>query len=360
MGFLVAIQTFLETPEEDLDAGYSLLLHQDAWDQGSLCDAIAYLSFQWVQDEIVGLLMGMVLTSLRVERKHNQDKASELVKSCSLATCSRNSLLQRYQIKREQMIQKTMAEKSQAKKDLYMSYTALARRKEPELWSRSRGLLWWEADIDKASQAAIVHGGDAVARGAYLDDHWEELKTEAADLRRLGRNSLYARFDGGMPYTNAQWLNWLAENGKHFRELVKNASSKRRVFSERLLARLAMPLADRLQPGRRECILETWAQQMAQTKAGFHALLWGTEPKQRLVMFSCCLWRQSWGLPCRLLEGKTYVIDFGQLITEAFKPLAVLTSGLFEDVDQSRAEVHALTMRFESLDGLLFMMSVQK
>ena len=187
------------------------------------------------------------------------------------------------------MIQKTTLEKSPAKKDLYISYTALARRKEPDLLSRGRGLSWWEADIDKASQAAIIHGGDAVARAAYLDDHREELKTEAADLRRLARNSLYARFDGGMPYTNAQWLNWFAENGKHFRELSKNASSKRRVFSERLLARLAMPLADRLHSGRRDCILETWAQKMAQTKAGFDALLWGTEPKQRLVMFSCCL-----------------------------------------------------------------------
>ena len=136
MGFLVAIQTFLEIPEEDLDAGYSLLLHQDAWGDRPLCDAVAFLSFQWVQDEIVGLLMGMVLTSLRVERKHNQDKASELVRSCCLATGSRNSLLQRYLIKREQIIQQTMADKSQAKKNLYMSYTALARRKEPDLWSR--------------------------------------------------------------------------------------------------------------------------------------------------------------------------------------------------------------------------------
>ena len=81
LGWLTSIQEFLAMECSSLDVWFSFQLQQQAMSAGSLVDAVEFLMSEGVQDEVLGMLTQAVANSLDVERKHNQDKASESVKT---------------------------------------------------------------------------------------------------------------------------------------------------------------------------------------------------------------------------------------------------------------------------------------
>ena len=94
-GYAVAAQELLESDDESLDLGYTLVLKHHALSLGSLGCAVAYLMSPSVQIEIEGIIRNAKAHSLDIERKHQQDKASEGQRVMSVASYSRNSILQR-------------------------------------------------------------------------------------------------------------------------------------------------------------------------------------------------------------------------------------------------------------------------
>ena len=74
-----------------LDLGYSLALKHDALSRGSIGQGVAYLMSDGVQAELEGIFRRAKAHSLDIERKHQQDKASESQRVLSLAAVSRNS-----------------------------------------------------------------------------------------------------------------------------------------------------------------------------------------------------------------------------------------------------------------------------
>ena len=97
------ILNFLGTEDLLLDAGYSLLLKQEAWKAAGGVEAIAveYMMSDSVQDELVAIFERASATTLDAERKHQQDKRHETVKVTGCARASKNSILQRYLRERE-------------------------------------------------------------------------------------------------------------------------------------------------------------------------------------------------------------------------------------------------------------------
>ena len=100
LGWLTSIQEFLAMEGSSLDVWCSFQLQQQAMSAGSLVDAVEFLMSEGVQDEVLGMLTQAVANNLDVEREHNQDKASESVKTKGLARFSRASILRRYGVQR--------------------------------------------------------------------------------------------------------------------------------------------------------------------------------------------------------------------------------------------------------------------
>ena len=73
-----ACEEFLSARPEDLDAGYTLPLFQDAWRNGpSEADMMRFLTSDDVQQELEDFLWASDATTLDVERKQFADKKSE-------------------------------------------------------------------------------------------------------------------------------------------------------------------------------------------------------------------------------------------------------------------------------------------
>ena len=361
VGWLVAIQEFLRVPEELLDRGYSWLLQQDALSEGSMGDAVTYLRGKEVQDEVVAVLRAISVSSLEAERKIGQDKKSERTKTIGLASASRNSILHRYRVKREVEIRSSMTERKRAEKDQFMSYTALARRQMPSLWPRARGRLRWEKDVDEAARSSLVDEGDKETRDAFLTENKAALKQDAEQTRELARMILAKTYSRGMPATNAQWHTWFAidKNNDLFRSKMRTGKEDRRPLNRRFVPEKVTPPVRRMQPATRlQSSQEVWEKKLAQEKAGFFALLWGVAPHQRLVMFSCSLWKQPWGLPLRFLEGNVYTLRLAESMADAFKPLPALAAKKLAGISPDDVEVCALKMQHISTDGNMVVLKV--
>ncbi len=55
-GYISSIEDFLAAPDEELDVGFSLQLKTDAWRQGSMADAMCFLTSSAIQEELCGVL----------------------------------------------------------------------------------------------------------------------------------------------------------------------------------------------------------------------------------------------------------------------------------------------------------------
>ena len=99
-----SIETFLGLSETDLDCGYSSQLQKQALQSGSFASTSSFLCPEHVQMELQRVLQALSASNLDVERKHAVDKRQEKFKVRSVATASRNTILQRYKVRRHAAI----------------------------------------------------------------------------------------------------------------------------------------------------------------------------------------------------------------------------------------------------------------
>ena len=134
---------FLSTQDEFLDAGYSVVLKQDAWRAGGdvEADAVSYLMGEDIQLELCGIFEAVTGSSLDVERKHQQDKRSETTKVSGIARASRDSIIRRYLVAREGLLQHLRQATRKLSSAQHLNVRALAIHRHPELMPRGRGQL---------------------------------------------------------------------------------------------------------------------------------------------------------------------------------------------------------------------------
>ena len=169
--YSAACQDLLETDDAKLDLGYTLVLKHDALRGRSLGEAVAYLMSRPVQQSVEGICWNAKCHSLDVERKHNQDKASEGRRVISVSAASRNSILQRYRLQRSKVIEESIKDRRRAAKDIYMNTRAIAIAERPDLFKRGTGKLWWQSARSQAERQIIIHAGDETALQTYINEH---------------------------------------------------------------------------------------------------------------------------------------------------------------------------------------------
>ena len=115
-------------------------------------EALEFLLSQDVQQQVDGVVAHLACTSLSVERSHQLVKKAEARKVLSLASASRNCVIQAYRRQRGATLNQRIRDVAKYQKLRFMNSRALAVQKHPDMFARGRGRLWWEADISKARQ----------------------------------------------------------------------------------------------------------------------------------------------------------------------------------------------------------------
>ena len=242
------IVQFLYAEDSVLDAGYSLLLKKEAWQvaENVEADAVGFLMSSLIQSELRNIFVSGAASTLDVERKHAYDKRFETKKVTGCATASRNSILGRYLVQRKTTVRaKAFAEKK-TKSAARMNIRALAFRHRPDLFTRARGRMWWEGDIDKAERSRVVHQGDEQALSEFIDANREDLEEELSEIRRVAKAEAVGNHV--LPYSHDEWVSHIEKNYEEFAALLKTAAAKRRPLSHRLEPREEWGEADRIYP----------------------------------------------------------------------------------------------------------------
>ena len=111
-----------------------------------------FLLSEHVQKEVDGVVAHLACTSLSVERRHQLVKKAEAQKVLSLASASRNGVIQAYRRHRGSFLDKRIRDLRQVQKMKFMNCRALAVQKKPDLFGRARGSLWWEEGVSARSR----------------------------------------------------------------------------------------------------------------------------------------------------------------------------------------------------------------
>ena len=143
-GFVREIEVFLMTDDAKLDPGYGLPLKREAWQRGELRHALQYMLSSQIQQELERVFSHAQGTSLDVERRHQAVKRSEKSKVISVASASRNKIIQRYRLQRCRLLRQLESQRKMATKQRHTNARALAIKRRPDLVKRPRGKLRWE------------------------------------------------------------------------------------------------------------------------------------------------------------------------------------------------------------------------
>ena len=111
--YLRSAHAFLQEPVERLDVGAGAQLHALAWNCGNEMAACAWLLSPPVQGLLDELCDVTMVSSLPVERSHNEIKEREASKLSRIAVASRNAICMRFLKWREEQCQ-ALACKQQA------------------------------------------------------------------------------------------------------------------------------------------------------------------------------------------------------------------------------------------------------
>ena len=106
-------------------------------------------------------------------------------------------------------------ERAMTARNKYMNVRALAVKERPDLFSRARGRLWWEADVGDAVRR-WSHIGDEVALKRYVELNYERLDDAAKEIRRQASRADSST--GALPISNKDWLSWLAAHGDRYED----------------------------------------------------------------------------------------------------------------------------------------------
>lgn len=291
-GWKLGIDAFLSTPQDELDAGYSLPLQERAWGSGSEAQAANYLMSSECQSEIDGLLRRILCNSLDVERKHFQDRCRcEKSHPMTAASGSRNTIISTYQVQRNSYLAQSMRARARAEKGRTMNSIALARKEMPHLVQRPRGKLRHESCVTAEEMRRVSHVGDPAALEEYHKENESRLKAQAELARASAREEREQRDGTDIPFTNRQWLAWFEKNDEYFSCQMREATAARKPLSQRLAPADPIPAATlsiecpRLRPRLAgPCESSAWQRKLHSRKCGFASLLWA-EPQPRKVVF---------------------------------------------------------------------------
>ena len=276
-------------------------------------------------------------TSLDVERKHQQDKRTEKSRVSSLATLSRNSILQRFLVRQRKDAALSRAASTPRASGRYMNMRALALQERPDLASRPRGKLRWEADVDGASKRQIVHAGDPARLARYMTANHERLNAEAKRIRAAAK--AHDKASTRSPMSNAEWMRWVDANETAFTKLVYSASGERRVLSKRVLGDPDMPEADRIQPVLERREMRDWMKLLLFSEHDFFIV---TDRGQNRLFFATTILWEVWGVEFELAMGdRAFCLPTGQDFKAVVRPLAE-----FAD-DWIALNLHSATLRAE-------------
>jgi hypothetical protein len=245
-GYADACYQFLTAPNEDLDLGFSVLLKEEAW-QGGRTEAEA---LDWLQGAEAQALLSWIFestaaTSLDIERKHAVVKAAETTKVSGCSRASRNSILQRYQVRRKQRLLAVKKNATKKKNLARCSIRSIAIAKNPQWLSRGQGQLRQNAPLTRRERRQVVHEGDEAALKAFIDAHRDELLAELRAAREAAAAEGVA--DKGLPVTRQDWVTLLESDGRHaWDRCLASAHVDRRRYSTRVRARADLGDAPRV------------------------------------------------------------------------------------------------------------------
>lgn len=232
--FRSAALDFLQELANQLDAGYSLPLQQEALSKVSNTEQVAFLAQPHIQHEVDQILERAV-NNLDVERKHWQDKRSETGagKVASLSRCSRNSLIRKYRVMRAHAKHRKSKHYKQAQKDRFANARSIAVEGNPDWLPRPRGALHWEKGISAACRSQTTHEGKSEALNEYMDLHRDELRETACQRREAAKKVLQLGKRSFFPLSTAEWLEWIGDNEDFYQETLRTATETRRDYSRR-------------------------------------------------------------------------------------------------------------------------------
>ena len=319
VGYQDAVKDFLDVDVSLLDYGYSLPLRQEATASGDRQRAIEYLTSDSVQRELQDIFKNSSAHDLDAERKHNVGKKGEARKLSSVSTASRNVLLRHYGRRRTAALRQMREGAARAKRKRFSNVWALAVQDNAAWLRRPRGQLRHETGVTAAQRREIVHEGDHDALHEYIAANLAELE------RR--RDADHAEADlvlePRMPYSTAEWIQFVEKNKAHVDALIKTASASRRSISHRLLATEALPQCPRIYPKPPSGPLPMWLRKIMNADAGVFAVKYGPRPDEKLVLYAATLRYQPWGC---ILEEKddseaTYRLNMGVMLYGLLRPL---------------------------------------
>ncbi|CAE7261612.1 unnamed protein product [Symbiodinium microadriaticum] len=328
-GWVRAAESFLQTPDAHLDFGYGVLLKAE---------------------ELRCIFIGGQGNSLEVERRHNQVKRAEKRKVVSVATASRNAILQRYRLQRTSFLAHREKCQKQMKKRKFVTARSLAVQKMPHLAPRPRGRLKWERDVSAASASSAVHKGDPQAFHEYYEAHKKELQEQAACVRQEAK-ALTRQHDGTLlPLTNSDWMEWLRKHDDLFKHSLNNATAARRSCSHRLRpdSSLVTP-APRLLPKLEKQQRCNWERILLQQKQGWFCLK--LAPSVKVVCYCASLRGETFAVRLDPEEGqgRCFVLPLSPLLHELLLPIRDVCLKQHPHVES--AEVFALTLQYAGYAG---------
>jgi hypothetical protein len=284
-GWADACLTFLDTPELQLDTGYSLPLQREALRTGSEANAVSFLMSDRIQRELDLIFANAHGTSLDAERKIAHTKKNEKTKLISVGRASRNTILRQYGIARERVqVEERITAKS-TRKHCKANAVAVALQRNPHL-ARN------EASGPSGGHSGLVV--DHVGLRQYVEQHRADLEKEATLLREKARQlKVAADCWRTLPHNNTEWLEWLAVHDADFRKALATAYLDRRALNMRLEPEGDLPACKRLLPIM-GCLRVPWQDKLVCSLPGFFCIEHGGG---KHVTFHVALHGQSLFLP---------------------------------------------------------------
>jgi hypothetical protein len=386
-GYYQAIEKFLLLDERFLDAGFSVDLQRDAWAAGDdneggfpsehegeraiTAGALEHMMSAETQKEITGVLRHGLGRNLVVERYHflamRHETKNQKVKSVSRA--SRDGILRAFGARRNKLISVTCKVDSSSQKALYMNYWALAVQRcaaagNNNFLARPRGWLCQESEaLPRELTTAWTTHGDKQALDKFVEEHFEQLFEDAAQIRRKAKEHIKKQSAGRTPYTNAEWISYIEKDTEYFQKRLQSATADRRAGSVRLDSPV-LPALPRMRPERRGTLSGPLSK-MQYCQPGFVAVVIDTVTH---VLFMRRFRREMWAAEVPLRhdgpdEGRrAYGWKYFPLLSEEFLPLQDIPSLQACFGREAADDYHVASLPLEGVslmplngDGLLFL-----
>ena len=340
-GYPGAMVRFLHMDPLELDFGHAVRLQTKALKKGPLHEAIKFLESAPQQNDIDGIVLNSLQTSLDGERRNNLAKqcCSAAGKVSGVQHVSRNLILSRYNLQRSEEAGATRKNLERWRKDKYLSHTALAVQKNPHLFARGRGKLHWECDISAEMQQRLTFAGDPVALRDVIARDKHELVEESSARRATAIESLQRHETQINPKSNKAWLQWMGDNPDDFNNELQTATPRRRSFNLRTQGNDSdLPAVERIYPHPRNS-LPKWAVLLSRSKAGFYNLVLGASKQ---VVFSVGLRSRCWAFPLVQISPRKFAYDWSTRMCELLQPIGKCLMDLGLDLAACQPSVQRL------------------